>query len=196
MSKNHITRNVLYIGISVILICSLVNIKRTQAQSLGTHSIQQQVNPGTQQHTHVPKPNAKPSLSMPSTTVNRVGTMIGARNSISIKSTDAGIIHPPPPGATCINCGVVDYINIPNQGHGLNAIAAGVVAGTIARSISQNGTHPHNTLHPNAATHHHNYDVGITMQDGSQAIISMPDAPQFHRGDAVQLIDGVLVPHY
>jgi len=195
MSKNHINRNVVFIKIAVILILNLVSIKSTLAQSIGTHSLQQQV-PGTQEFALVPKPQAKPNLGMPSRTVNRVGTMIGARNSISIKSTDAGIIHRHPPGATCINCGVIDYINIPGQGNGLNAIAAGVIAGTIARSIGQYGTHPHNTLSPNTAMHNQNYDVGITMQDGSQAIISLPDAPQFHRGDAVQLIDGVLVPHY
>jgi len=196
MLKNHIISNVLFIKIVIILILSLIGIKSALTQSISTHTMHQQANPGTQELVLVPMPKAKPNLSMPSRTVNRVGTMIGTRNSISVKSTDAGIIHRHPPGATCINCGVIDFINIPGQGPVLNAIATGVVAGTIARSIGQYGAHSHDSGHANVPPHNHHYDVGITMQDGSQAIITLPDASQFHRGDPVQLIDGVLVPHH
>jgi hypothetical protein len=194
MLRNDI--NTLLIKIIVILILSLTGIKSALTQSISTHAMHQQSNPETQELALVPKPKTKPNVHMPSRTIHRVGTMIGARNSISVKSTDAGIIHRHPPGATCINCGVIDYINLPGQGPGLNAIATGVVAGTIARSIGQYGAHPHASGHPGAAAHNNHYDVGITMQDGSQAIITLPDASQFHRGDAVQLIDGVLVPHH
>ncbi len=196
MLKKHRISNVLFIKIAIILILSLIGIKSALTQSISTHTMHQQINPGTSGLALVPKPKAKPHLHMPSRPINRVGTMVGARNSISVKSTDAGIIHRHPPGATCINCGVIDFINIPGQGPGLNAIATGVVAGTIARSIGQYGPHRHNTDHTGRGMHNHHYDVGITMQDGSQAIITLPDASQFHRGDAVQLIDGVLVPHH
>ncbi|MEK7303324.1 MAG: hypothetical protein AAB073_09280, partial [Pseudomonadota bacterium] len=57
--------------------------------------------------------------------------------------------------------------------------------------------------HPNPAGGHHGnnmanpgnqYQVGVTMNDGRQAIITLPDAANFHQGDKVKLMDGVLVP--
>ena len=39
----------------------------------------------------------------------------------------------------------------------------------------------------------HPYQIGVTMSDGRQAIIALPDAANFQQGDRVKLIDGVLV---
>ena len=73
-----------------------------------------------------PTPGIKPDPHMPVRTMQRTGTaIVGARNSVSIKSTDAGIVHRPaapstllsplPPlpqsGTNCINCGIIDFIN-------------------------------------------------------------------------------------
>lgn len=155
-----------------------------------------------------PIPRMKPTLNpdiptMSTRKINRVGTsIVGARNSVSIKSTDAGIMHRSPPagsiGSTgsCINCGVIDFIEILGQGEGLNAIAAGVVAGTIAREIGLRSNRlPYTGVGSGRGQQQHGHHVGITMQDGSQAIVVLPDASHFNRGDHVKLIDGVLVPY-
>jgi len=161
-----------------------------------------------------PKPGIKPNTEMPVRTMQRIGTAInGARNSVSIKSTDAGIIHRPaapsaplspmpplpPMGSNCSNCGIIDFI----QGNALNAMASGVIAGTIARKIGEHGAYP-NTYNAPAGhggnTHrgHHqqHYQVGVTMQDGSQQIITVPDISGLQRGGIIQLKDGVLIPEY
>lgn len=151
-------------------------------------------------------PENPPELNRPSRIIHRIGTAIAApRNSISIKSTDAGLIRRQPPMSGCINCGIVDFVNKIGQGPGLNAIAGGVVAGTVAREIirqiphAQGITHPgmiggtlggygRNMVHPDNP-----YQIGITMSDGSQAIIALPDASNLQQGDRVRLIDGALV---
>ncbi|HBV20976.1 MAG TPA: hypothetical protein PKM20_04035 [Nitrosomonas sp.] len=161
----------------------------------------------------IPKPGVKPSPGLPTRAMHRTGTaIVGARNSVSIKSTDAGIIHYPPVipvvpvphapnvsgspyASNCINCGIIDFIN---QSNALNAMASGIVAGTIARKIGGHGVYPHpqnnaGRGHPQHSGHQH-YHVGITMHDGSQQIITVPDASQLHRGDRIQLIDGIIVP--
>ncbi|MBK6957892.1 MAG: hypothetical protein IPH22_05445 [Nitrosomonas sp.] len=147
-------------------------------------------------------PGSPPDLGRPPRTIHRVGTAISTpRNSISIKSTDAGIIHRQPPVSGCINCGIVDFVNKIGQGNNLNAIASGIVAGTIAREIIR----PHGTNQPdttggmlgdhgsNMANPVNPYQIGVTMSDGRQAIIPLPDATNFQQGDRVKLIDGVLV---
>lgn len=155
----------------------------------------------SQSLTTQPVPESPPDLSRPPRIIHRVGTAISTpRNSISIKSTDAGIIHRQPPASGCINCGIVDFVNKMGQGNNLNAIASGIVAGTIAREIIR----PHGTNQPdttgipgdhggNMANPGNPYQIGITMSDGRQAIISLPDAASFQQGDRVKLIDGVLV---
>lgn len=160
-----------------------------------------------------PKPGVKPHPAhpeMPVRTMQRTGTAInGARNSVSIKSTDAGIVHrpaapsapltplPPMPqfGPNCINCGMIDFISIA-QSNAINAMASGMIAGTIARKIGEHGVH-HGTQpdHPQHRGHHQqHYQVGVTMQDGSQQVIIVPDITGLQRGNIVQLKDGVLIP--
>mgnify|MGYP003386101022 CR=1 FL=1 len=147
-------------------------------------------------------PDSPPDLSRPPRTIHRVGTAISTpRNSISIKSTDAGTIPRQPPTSGCINCGIVDFVNKIGQGNNLNAIASGIVAGTIAREIIR----PHGTNQPdttggmpgdhgsNMANPVNPYQIGVTMSDGRQAIIALPDAANFQQGDRVKLIDGALV---
>lgn len=156
----------------------------------------------SQSLTTQPIPESPPDFNRPPRTIHRVGTAISTpRNSVSIKSTDAGIIPRQPPASGCINCGIVDFVNKIGQGNNLNAIASGVVAGTIAREIIR----PHGTNHPdtmggthgdhggNMANPVNPYQIGITMNDGKQAIIALPDAANFQQGDRVKLIDGVLV---
>ncbi len=156
-----------------------------------------------------PRPGIKPDPHMPARTMQRTGTaIVGARNSVSIKSTDAGIVHrpaapsaplSPQPGSNCINCGIIDFINIA-QGNAINAMASGIIAGTIARKIGEHGAHPHvnhtsgrHDGHSNQG-HQQHYHVGVTMQDGSRQIIMVPDITGLHRGDIIQLKDGVLTP--
>lgn len=137
--------------------------------------------------------------------IHRIGTAIPApQNSISIKSTDAGRIRRQPAASGCINCGIIDFVNKIGQGPGLNAIAGGIVAGTVAREVFRQTPHPHGLTHPNTPggipgdygnmihpdNQHH---IGITMSDGSQAIIALPDASHLQQGDRVKLIDGVIV---
>ena len=156
----------------------------------------------SQNLTPQPAPESPPDLGRPPRTIHRVGTAISTpRNSISIKSTDAGTIPRQSPTSGCINCGIVDFVNKMGQGNNLNAIASGIVAGTVAREIIR----PHGTNQPdttggtpgnhggNMANSGNPYQIGITMSDGRQAIIAPPDAASFQQGDRVKLIDGVLV---
>ena len=151
-----------------------------------------------------PLPESPPDVNRPPRTIHRIGTAISApRNSVSIKSTDAGIIPRQPAASGCINCGIIDFVNRIGQGPGLNAIAGGVIAGTVAREIIRQSPYPHGANYPgamdgthpgNTAQPHDQYQVGITMNDGRQAIIALPDAANFHQGDRIRLVDGVLVP--
>jgi hypothetical protein len=148
-------------------------------------------------------PESPPDLGRPPRTIHRIGTAISTpRNSISIKSTDAGIIpRQPPPASGCINCGIVDFVNKMGQGNNLNAIASGIVAGTVAREVIRpQGTNQPDTAGGMPGNHGGNmanpgnpYQIGITMSDGRQAIIALPDAASFQQGDRVKLIDGILV---
>lgn len=158
----------------------------------------------SQRLTTQPSPESPPDVNRPPRTVHRIGTAIGApRNSVSIKSTDAGAIPRQPAASGCINCGVINFINRIGQGSGLNAIAGGVVAGTVAREIIRQNPYPPGTNYPGAVNGvpagntlqpHDQYQIGITMNDGKQAIIALPDAANFHQGDRIRLVDGVLVP--
>ena len=156
------------------------------------------------QHPATQSPETPPDVNRPPRTIHRIGTAIAPpRNSVSIKSTDAGVIPRQPSTAGCINCGVINSINRIGQGPGLNAIAGGIVAGTVAREIIRQNPYPPGTHYPgavdgvhagNTPQPHDQYQVGITMNDGRQAIIALPDAANFHQGDRVRLVDGVLVP--
>lgn len=163
-----------------------------------------QLPPQPQHITAQPIPEIPPDLnSRPPRAVQRIGTAIPPpRNTVSIKSTDAGAIPRQSPLSPCINCGVVDFVNRLGQGPNLNAIVSGVVAGTVARGVigsmqhSHDGHHPGDMQHP--PNHHgvppqHPYQVGITLDDGRQAIIAIPEGVNFQQGDRVRWVDGVLV---
>lgn len=144
--------------------------------------------------------------------IHRIGTALETPpGSISLKSTDAGPASRRPSRTTCSNCGIIDSINKIN----LNAIAGGVVAGTIAREVIRQAPHqtspyPYQSPYPigsgypphpmdgingqHGPMHHPNqYQVGVTMSDGSQSIIVLPDVSHLQHGDRVQLIDGAIV---
>ncbi len=193
-----------------VLVSAIIlgGISATGACAQSAHADQQghQQLPRSQSLTTQPLAESPPDLNRPPRIIHRTGTAIGApRNSISIKSTDAGIIHRQSSASGCINCGIIDFVNKIGQGGNLNAIASGVVAGTIAREIIRQTPHPHGADHHGAGggIHGHyggnsthpgdQYQVGITMNDGRQAIIALPDAANFHQGDRVKLVDGVLV---
>ena len=148
----------------------------------------------------------------PTRKIQRIGTALGTPpGSVSIKSTDAGPANRRPPRSTCNNCGIIDSINKIN----LNAIASGVVAGTIAREVIRQAPHaaypypyqspsPYGSGYPSyplsgiggqhGPMHHPGqYQVGVTMSDGSQSIIVLPDVSHLQHGDRVQLIDGAIV---
>ncbi|UJO99641.1 MAG: hypothetical protein LZF64_10655, partial [Nitrosomonas sp.] len=103
-----------------------------------------------------PPPESPPDINRPPRTVHRVGTAIGAsRNSVSIKSTDAGAIPRQPAASGCINCGVINSVNRIGQDPGLNAIAGAVAAGTVAREIIRQNPYPHDTKYPGAVNGAH-----------------------------------------
>lgn len=135
-------------------------------------------------------PEQLPEPNKPVRKIRRIGTAIPPpANAVSIKSTEAGAIRRPMPSpAGCINCGTVDFINPSLQGNQLNAIMNGVVAGTVAREVIRPGTSAHSPQNP-----HYPYQAGITLNDGRQAIIGLPDASNLQQGDRVRLIDGTLV---
>ena len=205
MSNSHSAANLTKSVILMTIISGLFTTNSTLAQSSGTQqSYQQPARP--QSPTTQSSPENRPDQNKPPRTIHRIGTAIGApRNSISIKSTDAGAIRRQPPGSGCTNCGIVDFVNKIGQGPGLNAIAGGVVAGTVAREVIRQTPYPHDINHPNTmggipgsyggnVAHPGNpYQIGITMSDGSQAIIALPDASHLQQGDRIQLIDGVVV---
>jgi len=160
----------------------------------------------TQNLTTQSLPPDTPLDSKPPRTIHRIGTAIGApRNSISIKSTDAGAIRRQSPVSGCINCGIINSINKIGQGSGMNAIAGGVVAGTVAREIIRQTPHPHNPDYPQApGDNYYNqggniiypgnqYQINITMDDGRQAIIALPEGTGFQQGDRVKWVDGTLI---
>ncbi|MDP1559355.1 MAG: hypothetical protein Q8K59_04005 [Nitrosomonas sp.] len=169
-----------------------------------------------------------PEINMPERAVNRVGTAFSGRRSVSIKSTDAGIVPRYPQTSACINCGTVDFVNAIGQGNNLDLIAGGIIGGVITApetkitiqdlitggiigGVIRNKVIRHGQHYPadstrggnynpgyqtgNPSAHNNNrYDVGVTLDDGTKAIITQQNAPQFHHGDRVQLIDGVVVP--
>lgn len=162
----------------------------------------QSLPPQPRQATVQPAPEIPPDLnSRPPRAVQRIGTAIPPpRNTVSIKSTDAGAIPRQSPLSPCINCGVVDFVHPLAQGQGMNAIVSGVVAGTIARGVIGSMQPPHDGHHP--PNHHggghtvppqHPYQVGITLDDGRQAIIAIPEGANFQQGDRIRWVDGTLV---
>lgn len=208
MSNSHSAANLTKSVILMTIISGLFISSSTFAQSSDTQqSYQQPVRP--QNPTTQSSSENSPDQNKPPRKIHRIGTAIPApQNSISIKSTDAGAIRRPPPGSGCINCGIVDFVNKLGQGPGLNAIAGGVVAGTVAREVIRQTPHAQGIIHPNTVggisggyggnvdnpgNPGNPYQVGITMSDGSQAIIALPDASNLQQGDRIQLIDGVLV---
>jgi hypothetical protein len=201
MQNNFYVIDLVKLAVVSTSILSMFTVDITLAQSPNADHRNQ---PPSNSQNLIPQsaPGSPPDLGRPPRTIHRVGTAISTpRNSISIKSTDAGTIpRQPPTSSGCINCGIVDFVNKIGQGNNLNAIASGIVAGTIAREIIR----PHGTNQPdttgmpgdhggNMANPGNPYQIGITMSDGRQAIISLPDAASFQQGDRVKLIDGVLV---
>lgn len=170
---------------------------------------EQQIMLNKQNLTAIPKPIPKPELNMPMKAVNRVGTAFSGRRSVSIKSTDAGIVPRYPQTSACINCGTVDFVNIIGQGNNIDFITGGIISGIIRNKIIGHGQHqhypPNTTMNENShANHQHGnqstnntarYEVGVTMDDGTQTILKQQHAPQFHFGDRVRLIDGVILPN-
>jgi len=154
-----------------------------------------------QKHTIIPRP--KPEFNIPMRSVNSVSTTFSSSNSVSIKSTDAGIIPRYRQPSECIDCGIVDFVE---PGYAADIIAGGIISGVIASKIFRReahkypptntdmgrGTYPDHRLNGGRANRMMNYDIGITMDDGTQTIIKQQTAPHFHSGDRVKLIDGVL----
>ena len=135
-------------------------------------------------------PENLPEANKPTRKIHRIGTVIPAPpNAVSIKSTEAGVIRRPTSSPSgCMNCGAVDFIHQSLQGNQLSAIVNGVVAGTVAREIIRPGTNTHVPQNPNYL-----HQVGITLNDGRQVIIGVPDASHLQQGDRVKLMDGTVV---
>lgn len=153
-----------------------------------------------------PNPAQKPEPGMAGRAIDRTGTAFSGRNSVSIKSTDAGRVPRYQQNSGCINCGTVDFINVIGQG-GIDLITGGIISGVIRNKVFQHGQgqHQHYPMNPqlNGNTHpghqpnqeQTHYKIGVTMDDGTQTVITHPNPPNFHRGDRIELIDGEFVPH-
>ncbi|GKS68946.1 hypothetical protein W03_09500 [Nitrosomonas sp. PY1] len=132
--------------------------------------------------------NLQESKTKSTRKIHRIGTAIPASpNAVSIKSTEAGMIRRSatlPSSSGCTNCGIVDFVSQSLQGNQMNAIVTGVVAGTVAREVIHSRNAESNLNSP--------YHVGITLNDGRQAVIALPDASNLQQGDRIKLIDGTL----
>ena len=193
VARSYLLSTVALLGFPIAITAMAQGQQITSHQTSGHNSTQ---NPSA--------PTETPSgINRPPRVIHRVGTAIPApRNSVSIKSTDAGHIPRQPAVSGCINCGVIDFIQRSTPGNALNAITSGVVAGTIAREVNRQLPYP-GIAHPhygagivtNASGGNitNPYQVGITLHDGSQAIIALPDVSHLQQGDRVQLIDGAIV---
>lgn len=150
-------------------------------------------------------PAHQPEANMTGRAIDRTGTAFSGRNSVSIKSTDAGRIPRYQQNSGCINCGTVDFINVIGQG-GIDLITGGIISGAIRNKVIRHGQDQHYPIDPRLGGnmhpgHQHNndttqYNIGVTMDDGTQTVITHQDAPNFHRGDRIELIDGEFSPHH
>jgi hypothetical protein len=161
----------------------------------------EQNSPNKQKHTITPRP--KPEFNMPMRSINSIGSTSPGKKSESIKSTDAGIIPRYQQPSECMDCGIVDFIT---PGYAADIIAGGIISGVIASKIFRReshkyhpadtnlgrGAYPNHHFNGGQANHMMSYDIGITMNDGTQTIIKQQTAPHFHSGDRIKLIDGVL----
>ena len=82
----------------------------------------------------VPKPSNKTTSNTTPATTDRIGAVHSNRRSISIKSTDAGVIYPYRQASGCINCGTDPAQQI-GQGIGYGVITGGIIRGIIGREI-------------------------------------------------------------
>lgn len=188
--------------IAVNLVASALYANSSFSQTTNTEH-HYRLPPRTQNLTPQSLPEIPPDLNKPPKTIHRIGTAISApRNSISIKSTDAGVIRRQSPASGCINCGTINSINKIGLGSNMNAIAGGVVAGTIAREVIRHAPYSHDTDHSqiidgrderNIAYPGNQYQIGITLDDGRQAIIALPEGASFQQGDRVKWVDGTLM---
>ena len=152
-----------------------------------------------------PNPAHKPEPNMTGRAIDRTGTAFSGRNSISIKSTDAGRIPRYQQNSGCINCGTVDFIDVIGQG-GIDFITGGIISGVIRNKVIRHGQDQHYPIDPRSGGnmhpgHQHNndttqYNIGVTMDDGTQTVITRQGAPNFHRGDRIELIEGEFTPHH
>ncbi len=188
-SKNVARLKLTNIVFFAILLALIIRAENTFSQS--TQSITQ-------------NPAQKPESGMTGRAIDRTGTAFSGRNSVSIKSTDAGQIPRYQQNSGCINCGTVDFINVIGQG-GIDLITGGIISGVIRNKVFQHGHGQHYPVNPqlygNTHPNHHpnqeqpHYTVGVTMDDGTQTVITHPSPPNFHRGDRIELIDGEFVHH-
>lgn len=138
-----------------------------------------------QKHTITSVP--KPDSNIPKRVVDGVDSTFSGRNSISIRSTDAGIMPIYQQPSECMNCGIVDFFE---PGYAASIISGGIISGVIGSKIFRRETHKYPGRHFNGGLVNY-YDIGIAMDDGTQTIIKQQSAPYFHSGDKLQLNDGV-----
>lgn len=153
-----------------------------------------------------PNPTHKPEPNMTGRAIDRTGTAFSGRSSVSIKSTDAGRIPRYQQNLGCINCGTVDFINVIGQGGNIDLITSGIISGVIRNKVIRHSQDQHYPIDPRMSGNMHqghlpsedttHYKIGVTMDDGTQSVITHQHAPSFHRGDRIKLIDGEFVPHH
>lgn len=176
---------------SIISFAVMIEIESAVAQS------SQSIAPNS---AHKPEPN------MTGRAIDRTGTAFSGKSSVSIKSTDAGRIPRYQQNSGCINCGTVDFINVIGQSGNIDLITGGIISGVIRNKVIRHGHDQHYPIDPRMSGNMHqghqtsddatHYKIGVTMDDGTQSIITHQHAPNFHRGDRIKLIDGEFVPHH
>jgi len=113
-----------------------------------------------------------------------------------------------PPVSVCGNCGVITAIRTVEQageGSGLGAIAGGVVGGLLGHQVgggtgkdiatiagAVGGGYAGHQIEKKAKTTK-NYEISISMDDGSHRTMVQETTPAFAIGDKVKIVDGALI---
>lgn len=125
------------------------------------------------------------------------------------KLAEAALQPPPPPPPVCHNCGTVESVREiveQGQGTGLGAIAGGILGGVLGHQVGNGRGNDAATVIGavgGAVAGHQiekaerkavHYEITVRLNDGSTHKLTSKEAPPWHEGDQVKLIDGALYP--
>lgn len=152
-------------------------------------------------------PNGR-NYTITSTPTHGTGSALSGRDNVSLKSTDAAAINPTyqqPP--VCINCGFMDFADVFAPGGAAAILYGGIISGVIGSKILGKEAHRYHPtdapmskgtfpsirhFNDGPANHMINRNFGITVDNGTRAVIQQPAAPYYYSGDEKLLMDGQL----